>query len=45
MAKSATFLGRVEFVPAAPKVTKQGQGAHSRPTKNGKKKLRGQGKA
>jgi hypothetical protein len=36
--------GRVEHVPGPPKTTSQGQGQHSRPRRQGKKKMRGQGR-
>jgi hypothetical protein len=41
--KSKTALGRIEHKPGKPKRTRQGQGAHSKPS-HGRKKLRGQGR-
>ena len=42
--RSKTALGRVEHKAGRPKTTAQGYGQHSRPSRRGKKKLRGQGR-
>jgi hypothetical protein len=41
--KSKTALGRIEHKSKPPKLTRQGQGKHSKPS-HGRKLLRGQGK-
>ena len=41
--KSKTALGKIEFKPAKPKKTRQGQGKHSL-ANHGRKKTRGQGR-
>jgi hypothetical protein len=41
--RSKTGVARVEHKPGSPKLSRQGQGRHSKPN-HGRKKLRGQGK-
>lgn len=43
MAKAKGGTGRIEHTPGPPKRTRQGQGQHSKPSHN-RKKRRGQGR-
>jgi len=42
--KSKTGTARIDHQPGPPKTTSQGQSAHSRPRRRGRKPLRGQGR-